>query len=336
MDSDKFDQQLMGYLFDELDEVDRAAVKRRLETDGVARELATRLRTTLDRAQLQLEEPSPELEARILEAARLAERGEPVYRKLLRFLAWAGSHAMRPQFAMGALLVVVLGSSMLLLRAKPGAMRTAQEGRPATQMTAVNPASTQLERGNPLPPSLEGEPAAAPAMAADGSKGSREGASTGVEEDDGAFARGMKKLTAGQAADAQLDFTAASRAGGKNGPKAALYAARAARAAGGCKEAIPYFRKLRERYGESGYGADAMFEEAQCRHELDERAQAQELLTQLQSHPEYRTRATAELARENASGATAGGAAAPGAKSKPAAAGSKRKTPVPTAPSGSP
>ena len=37
-------------------------------------------------------------------------------------LAWAGSHAMRPQFAMGALFVLVIGSSLLLLRTRPVAI----------------------------------------------------------------------------------------------------------------------------------------------------------------------------------------------------------------------
>ena len=128
MDRDPFDQQLMDYLFDELDEVTRASVKRRLDTDAAARELEAKLRGALDLAKLTLEEPSDDLEARILEAAARVAQGEPWHRKLLRSLAWAGSHAMRPQFAMAALLVMVLGSSVLLLRAKPGAMRVTAEG----------------------------------------------------------------------------------------------------------------------------------------------------------------------------------------------------------------
>lgn len=303
MDRDPFDQQLMDYLFDELDEVTRASVKRRLDTDAAARELEAKLRGALDLAKLTLEEPSDDLEARILEAAARVAQGEPWHRKLLRSLAWAGSHAMRPQFAMAALLVMVLGSSVLLLRAKPGAMRVTAEGVASPQRAPNGSVAADT-----LPPS----PAAAapPADALSRSAG----------EDDAAADRSKKNLQDGNSADAKREVAAASAVGGTNAQEAELNEARAVRSASGCKVAISHFQKLRDRYGSTGYGAAATYEEAQCHRELANRARARQLLAKLEDDPEYGKRAAAELARDGGAGTTGrGGLAAPAAKSSPAA-----------------
>ena len=71
-------------------------------------------RATLEIAILPLEEPSDDLEQRILDAALEAHEGEPMLRRVITVIAWAGSNVMRPQFAMAALLMLVLGSSVLL------------------------------------------------------------------------------------------------------------------------------------------------------------------------------------------------------------------------------
>src|SRR5262249_60072997 len=103
---------------------------------------------------LPIEEPPPDLEARILEAAASAQSRAPWPKKVLRGLAWAGSHAMRPQLAMAALFFLVIGSSLLLLRARPGTLGPAyvtEPGSPAPDTevaaTAAPPAATA-----PTPP----------------------------------------------------------------------------------------------------------------------------------------------------------------------------------------
>ncbi|MBM4375965.1 MAG: hypothetical protein FJ095_12840 [Deltaproteobacteria bacterium] len=163
MDQEKFEQQLMGYLFDELDEVSAAAVKRHLDGSAEARELEARLRATIEATRVPHEQPSASLEARVLDAIANAEQGEPWHRKVLRALSWAGSHAMRPQFAMGALMVMLLGSSLLLLRARPGAMQV------STARNAETPSDASPTNGSSAPPPIAAPaqaPAAAPAAAA--------------------------------------------------------------------------------------------------------------------------------------------------------------------------
>lgn len=163
MDCEKFDMCVMDALYGELDELTHEALKRHVE--GCARcgaawagFKATRSLlasagansprdTVSGGATLPLDDPSPELERRILAAERSAHRGAPWHRKIMRGAAWAGSHAMRPQLAMAALFMFVIGSSLLLLRARPGTMAppvlVSEQGRPERE------AETQsVERGS--------------------------------------------------------------------------------------------------------------------------------------------------------------------------------------------
>src|SRR6185437_14318926 len=131
MDCERFDQHVIDELYDELDELTHAALKRHVEGCSRCAGILSGLRATRDVGVLPIEEPSDELEARILDAAFVAQTKAPWPRKVLRGLAWAGSHAMRPQLAMAALFFLVIGSSMLLLRARPGGpARVAERGIP--------------------------------------------------------------------------------------------------------------------------------------------------------------------------------------------------------------
>src|SRR5687767_11220510 len=114
MDCEKFDSYLMDELFEELDEVTHAAMKRHAEGCARCAQLESGRRATMEVGRLPLSEPSDDLEDRILAAAFAAQQSEAWPKKLLRSLSWAGSHAMRPQFAMAALLVLMLGASVLL------------------------------------------------------------------------------------------------------------------------------------------------------------------------------------------------------------------------------
>jgi hypothetical protein len=139
MDCEKFDEHVIDALYGELDELTEAALKR--HTEGCARcaSILAGLKATRENATLALEEPSADLEARILEGERTAQRAAPWPRKLMRAAAWAGSHAMRPQLAMAALFMLVVGSSLLLLRARPGTGGAPVE---VTERGAPSPAAT--------------------------------------------------------------------------------------------------------------------------------------------------------------------------------------------------
>lgn len=159
MDCETYENHVMDLLYEEADPATQTEAKR--HADGCTRcsALYASLRGARSEARLVLEEPSPELEARILAATRSVHTELPWHRRALRWLSWAGSHAMRPQLAMAAVLVLILGSSLLLLRARPGA--------PGAGPIAVTergvPAADEGDAPAPSPPAAaaQGAPAAA-------------------------------------------------------------------------------------------------------------------------------------------------------------------------------
>ena len=151
MDCERFDQHVMDAVYGELDELSSEALKRHV--DGCARcgSVLANLRSTRAALEIPLVEPSDALEQRILAAERTAVKHMPWHRKVVRAAAWAGSHAMRPQLAMAALFMFVIGSSMMLLRARPGTLSppvtVRDEGRPgAEEAPAAAPVDQQGRR----------------------------------------------------------------------------------------------------------------------------------------------------------------------------------------------
>lgn len=277
MDCQKFDQVVMDALYEELDELTYAALRRHVESCSRCAEIWNGLRATREAAVLPIEQPSEALEARILAAVNVAQKTTPWHRKALRALAWAGSHAMRPQLAMAALFVLVIGSSLLLLRAKPGTVATSpvrvtEHGVPVPDQAeeAQAPAATPLPAAATPPP-----PAQAQADEAARGKGSD-----------------AEKREAQSAGDAQK----------------ALADARAARDQAGCSSAVRLYDEVGARFAGTPQAADAMWEAAQCQKDLGHDDKARELYLSLRSRDGYKERAEAAL-REGEGAATNSGAA---------------------------
>jgi len=280
MDCEKFDQHVIDALYDELDELTYAALKRHVEGCSRCAGVFSSLRATRDVGVLPLEEPSEELEARILDAVTTAQQKTPLRRKILRGLAWAGSHAMRPQLAMAALFFLVIGSSLLLLRAKPGTVgapvRVTENGAPAPENDDA-PAATAM----PVPVA-QATPAQPAAEAAEGAKEPRQAMAEPKALDDSAKASKDKE---------------ASKAD-KDAARAALADARAVRDSAGCSAAVSKYDEVGTRFAETGAAADAMWEAAACYKSMGDTGKARELYTALKSFSSYRERAAQELAVE--------------------------------------
>ena len=120
MDCEKFDRIVLELLEGELDELTSAAAKRHMEHCTRCRGIAAELRATLEVGKLPLVEPPEGLERRILEAEQRATQLLPIGKRLGRGLSLLAGYAMRPQLAMAALLMLMIGSSLLFLRAQPG------------------------------------------------------------------------------------------------------------------------------------------------------------------------------------------------------------------------
>lgn len=349
MDCETFETHVIDELYGELDEVTHAAMKRHMDGCERCSELFHGLQATREVGVLPLVEPDESLEERILAATAKAQPFVPWHRKVIRGIAWAGSHAMRPQLAMAAVLLLMLGSSLLLLRARPGSpgaapVRVTERGEPVPELAAATADVT--------PP-----PAAAPTTAALGAASDAEGARGGERKaraaDEAESATGSKETAKadGKAAEQQAEAGEGADADrlGKEPAVAALTAARALRSRSGCPAAVGKFDEVGARYPGTVAAAEAMWDAATCHKQNGNLERAREIYALLKDNPSFRDRAEQEIAAAEASlgnanqapgGGKAGAAAAaraPAAAARPKAVAAPEPAPVqPPAKAGSP
>jgi hypothetical protein len=181
MDCEKFESAMMDELYGDLDELTSAAAKRHVTGCARCAALFGGLRATRRVAVLPRVETPPGLEERILAAAREAQKVVPIRRRAAHVLSVAGSWAMRPQTAMAALFLVMIGSSVLLLRSRsakaPAASSEvtviehgAQPPLPPPAAAVASPTTTSADLSAAAAPAL-GSYASAPSRAAE-AKGS--------------------------------------------------------------------------------------------------------------------------------------------------------------------
>ena len=175
MDCEKFEPLLLDELYEELDELTSAAVKRHVA--GCARCASILSGMTATRAMVSLPlVPAPAgLEDRILAAAKEAEKVVPLKSRMSRMLSVAGSWAMRPQTAMAAVFLLMIGTSAFLIRSKNYASKDAAvsvtvAGAPAPTEAAPQGESLDDKAAaaahGPTPPTYARPPAAPVASAA--------------------------------------------------------------------------------------------------------------------------------------------------------------------------
>lgn len=143
MDCEKFDSLIIDELYGELDELTSAAMKRHASGCSECAEKLRGLKAT--REQLALPEPEmpADLEERIFAATNEARKVVPITASRSRFsraVSLAGTWAMRPQTAMAALFLLMIGSSAVLLRSRQPkdsvALTVTQEGAPSPAAAA--------------------------------------------------------------------------------------------------------------------------------------------------------------------------------------------------------
>jgi hypothetical protein len=120
VDAEKFDKVVLDLLYDELDELTRASAIRHMEQSGKAKALYAELRATKEVGALPLVDPPDDLEAKILDAEARARAGRPLHQRLGGVVSRIASYTMRPQVGMAAVLLLMIGGSMIFLRVKPG------------------------------------------------------------------------------------------------------------------------------------------------------------------------------------------------------------------------
>jgi hypothetical protein len=140
MDPEKFDKVLLDVLYDEVDEVTRAAAERHMGQSERARRLFDDLRAAREVGQIPILDVPPGLTTRILDAERRARAQRSLASRAGGAISLLAGYAMRPQLAMAAVLMLMLGSSLLLLRARPGArdsVQVTERGVPETESESV-------------------------------------------------------------------------------------------------------------------------------------------------------------------------------------------------------
>jgi hypothetical protein len=118
VDCEKFETLLIDELYGELDEVTSAAVRRHAAGCARCGALLSGLRATRKVAAIPLEEPSIDLEDRILSAVREQQKVLPFRARAATVFSRAGAWAMRPQTAMAAVFLVVIGTSFVLVQSR--------------------------------------------------------------------------------------------------------------------------------------------------------------------------------------------------------------------------
>lgn len=168
MDCEKFENLLIDELYGELDEVTSAAVRRHAAGCARCGALLSGLKATRKVAALPVEQPSIDLEDRIMAAVREQQKVLPFRARMSTALSRAGAWAMRPQTAMAAVFLVVIGTSFVLVQSRK---QMSPAGAPSRALNA------------------EGQPVAA----AQGAIAATAAASAlALESKEGAFAHGIE------------------------------------------------------------------------------------------------------------------------------------------------
>jgi len=331
VDCEKFDRVVLDLLYDELDELTGAAAKRHVEHCARCRNISGGLRATRSVGALKLLDPPEGLELKILEAERRAHARLPARQRLGRAVSILAGYAMRPQLAMAALLVLMIGSSLFFLRARPGGrgnVLVTERGVPEseTETVAIVPTPERRPAGaiargepahGPMPETAKeprrekvaakGDEPAAVAEAQEGfaisgaSSGrafSRDGADAGAGElgsDESAYEAALGAYKDGRYVEAQRRFEDIASLGGDKAAQASLYAAQAVRNKSGCPAAAPLFAEVHARYRGSSVGSEAAWQAGDCYRALGELDRARENYEALLSDSAYGDRAQAAL-----------------------------------------
>jgi TolA-binding protein len=345
MDCEKFDRIVLDLLYGELDELTDAAARRHIEHCVRCKTVSSGLRATREVGTLPLVDPPEALELGILEAERKANARLPLRKKLGRGISILAVYAMRPQLAMAALLLLMIGSSLFFLRGQPGArdsVLVTERGTPEAEAehVAILPAperrAAPATSAMPKAASAKGEavarsehadekrdaeqaPAAAAPVAVEASKeppplgDGPAAANTPADSLDAANAA----FQGGRYVEAQHRFEEIAARGGSDAPLAALQAVEALRRQGGCPAAAPRYEEVHSRYRDTPSGSEAAWQAGDCYRALGELSRARQSLEALLEVAEYRSRAETALADLSAREEQV--AAARKAKSAPAA-----------------
>lgn len=225
---------------------------------------------------------------------------------------------MRPQAAMAAVLLLMVGSSLFFLRARPergvsARVNVIERGvpeiidasgppaapliLPASELRLLEEAERSRERLR------EGSVAASakaltakslPPAAASALVGTPPGQAD-ADADDDAYAAALSLYEAGKFTEAARKFEAVAASKTKKSPMAALFLALSVEKSSGCESALPRYEAVMNGFGKTQAAVDARWGAASCHNELGHHPKAHELYDELRRAPKYRERAEKAL-----------------------------------------
>jgi TolA-binding protein len=308
---------MLDLFYDELDEITSAAARRHTDHCTRCRDLSSKLRATREVGALPLVDPPEGLVESILLAEQRVRAELPARQRFGRAISVLAGYAMRPQLAMAALLLLVIGSSLLLLRGRPGEQKNVlvtERGVPESESDSIQavplrepsdskPAAAPRAEKAEKKESRAAEaraPAAAPVPAAAapsvGNEDAESQAAARASEADRGYEEALTAYRDRRYDEAQRRFDDVASRGGENAASAALYAAQSARARSGCPSAAVLFEQVRERYPDSPSGQEASWQAAGCYRTLGDFDRARHNYETLLSAPGFADRAQAALA----------------------------------------
>jgi tetratricopeptide (TPR) repeat protein len=300
MDCEKFDRVALDLLYAELDELTAASAKRHTEHCTRCRAILSELRATREVGAVPLVDPPDGLELRILEAERQARKGLPVRQRVGRVISLLAGYAMRPQLAMAALLLLLIGSSLVVLRGRPGdrdSVIVTEQGLPASESEhqLLLPERLPSEVA-PAPEALTAEAKAKAAPAASVAAAEPADAEEERSGDDAEYSQGVALYDQGRYVEARRVLDSVATKGGPRAAESALYAARATQQTQGCGAAVTQFEQVSARFRNTPSGLEANWQAADCYRTLGETEQARRSYEALLS-TDYDERARGALAR---------------------------------------
>src|SRR5690606_33030869 len=154
MDCERFDTVTMELLYGELDELSEAAALGHLHHCSRCRDIWGHIRTTRELSEIPLEEAPAGLFESIMAQEAQAHKTLPVRERASRVISIMAEYAMRPQLAMAALLLLMIGSSLVFVRTDPqngGHVSVTELGTPngETSLRSDTRQETLVFEGNP-------------------------------------------------------------------------------------------------------------------------------------------------------------------------------------------
>lgn len=288
MDCERFDKVTLDLLYAELDELSAAAARRHLHHCTRCQGIWNKLRATKDIAVVSLVEPPADLFESIILAERQAESALPIPQRFSRLVSVVAGYAMRPQLAMAALLLLMIGSSLLFVRQDPA-------GRDQVSVTELGaPRAVPLEaarRAAPVVVEGDGAPSAVAGVIA----AEAPDAQTLPVAPPTTYSDAMAAYHEGRYAEAERLFGEVAAQGGEKAASAALHEGHAARNGSGCQRAARLYDAVAERFSGSTLSDEASWHAASCYQALGELGRARAHYLALKENPAFRERAGAAL-----------------------------------------